>query len=154
MTLFWLWVSAGCLAAALCGFTASRLAVRSLATPRAAPADSPRLRPPPPREREVVFVPVALTEPVAKPPAPTTSRAHARASAPPRRIPPPTAPEPGADKLALWARQVRAGERKMSIASDGCRVTWNRTCKHGHPSWLVRLGYLEATPPVPRHNPR
>ena len=48
-------------------------------------------------------------------------------------------------KLALWASQVKAGERKMSIATDGCRVTWNRTCKHGHPSWLVHLGYLRRT---------
>jgi hypothetical protein len=57
--------------------------------------------------------------------------------------------------LALWARQIKAGERKMTIATDGCRVTWSRTCKHGHPSWLVRLGYLKRPrPPVARHTPR
>jgi hypothetical protein len=44
--------------------------------------------------------------------------------------------------LALWASQVEAGTRKMSIATDGCRVTWNRVCKHGHPSWLIHLDYL------------
>jgi hypothetical protein len=58
------------------------------------------------------------------------------------RPPAPTAPEPEREKLELWARQIRAGERKMSVATDGCRVTWNRTCKHGHPTWLVHLGYL------------
>jgi hypothetical protein len=54
----------------------------------------------------------------------------------------------------MWARQVEAGARKMSIATDGCRVTWNRTCKHGHPSWLVHLGYLKRHQPPQRHNPR
>jgi hypothetical protein len=67
----------------------------------------------------------------------------------------PTAPEPEGEKLALWARQIKGGERKMSVATDGCRVTWNRTCKHHHPSWLVYLGYLEPGPPPPkRHTPR
>ena len=40
----------------------------------------------------------------------------------------------------------------MSVATDGCRVTWNRTCKHGHLTWLVYLGYLEPQTPPERHN--
>jgi hypothetical protein len=69
---------------------------------------------------------------------PSTKVAPARTATPPA----PTAPQPQAEKLALWARQIEAGQRKMSIATDGCRVTWNRTCKHGHPTWLVHLGYV------------
>jgi hypothetical protein len=58
-------------------------------------------------------------------------------------------------QLILWSRQVTAGERKMSLATDGCRVTWDRTCRHGHPTWLVHLGYLECTrAPLERHTPR
>ena len=92
-----------------------------------------------------------------------SERAPAPRAAPPRRraaavkpepAPAPTAPRPEAEKLALWARQVVAGERKMSVATDGCRVTWNRTCKHGHPTWLVYLGYLKRREPPKRHNPR
>jgi hypothetical protein len=63
----------------------------------------------------------------------------------PRRRPSAPAPsgsQPEGRQLALWASQVAAGTRKMSLATDGCRVTWNRSCKHGHPSWLVYLGYL------------
>lgn len=74
----------------------------------------------------------------ARPAPPSTKAAPARTRTPPA----PTAPQPQAEKLALWARQIEAGQRKMSIATDGCRVTWNRTCKHGHPSWLVHLGYV------------
>ena len=77
----------------------------------------------------------AAAAPQVPAPAPTTVRARTRRSSP------------------LWARQIKAGERKMSIATDGCRVTWNRTCKHGHPSWLVHLGYLKRHQ-LPRHNPR
>jgi hypothetical protein len=104
-----------------------------------------------------VWLPVA--PPAASPAPPTRLR---RAPAARRRVAPapvapapePTAERPAAEKLALWARQVKAGERKMSVATDGCRVTWNRICKHGHPSWLVYLGYLKRQPAPTRHNPR
>jgi hypothetical protein len=59
-------------------------------------------------------------------------------------VPEPTAAAPPVAKLILRASQVKAGTRKMSIATDGCRVTWNRSCKHGHPSWLVHLRYLPS----------
>jgi hypothetical protein len=51
-------------------------------------------------------------------------------------------PRPEGEKLERWARQVRNGERTFSLATDGCRVTWDRRCKHGHQSWLVHLGLL------------
>jgi hypothetical protein len=56
--------------------------------------------------------------------------------------PQPTSARPDEQQLALWASQIEAGKRKMTVATDGCRVTWNRSCKHGHPSWLVYLDYL------------
>ena len=60
--------------------------------------------------------------------------------------PEPTAERPQDQQLALWASQVAAGTRKMTVATDGCRVTWNRSCKHGHPSWIVYLGHVSAEP--------
>jgi hypothetical protein len=57
-------------------------------------------------------------------------------------LPAPSVVQPDDRRLALWAREVAAGTRKMSLATDGCRVTWNRRCKHGHPSWLVYLEYI------------
>ena len=135
--------------------------------PAAAVATAVRERPVAPRDRPELPLPkgegsapvvrtaprkrvTPATTPAAKPattaagkPAPTAAAKRRKAA---KRVPAPTAPEPGAAKLARWARQVEAGERTMSIATDGCRVTWNRTCKHGHPSWLVHLGYLKRTP--------
>lgn len=32
----------------------------------------------------------------------------------------------------------------VSEATDGCRVAAGEFCKHGCPSWLVYLGYVEA----------
>jgi hypothetical protein len=50
---------------------------------------------------------------------------------------------------------VKAGQRTFSVATDGCRVTWDRRCKHGHPTWLVHLGLLSQHRPAPRrHRPR
>ena len=86
-----------------------------------------------------------------RPAAPRAKKAAVAEAAP---APAPTAARPEAAKLALWARQVKAGERRMTTATDGCRVTWNRACKHGHPSWLVHLGYLKRQPSPKRHNPR
>ena len=30
----------------------------------------------------------------------------------------------------------------VAKATDGCRVEPDGTCPHGHPSWLVKLGYI------------
>jgi hypothetical protein len=178
MTSFWLWVCAGCAASAAVGFSFTRFAVASLpkfhaVDPGSIPVwgEMPEgIRSPEPAAAVVSVVrerpAAARRDPPGEPSAPVVSaapRPHvtprktavAKRRAAPTRMPAPTAPEPEAAKLALWARQIRAGERKMSIATDGCRVTWNRTCKHGHPTWLVRLGYLERPrPPYPRHTPR
>ena len=162
MTTFWLWVSAGCALSALFGFGAVRLGAHKLGAGSWLVEKPSREAPQSPRPAVValpaidVGVPDALVD---VPPAP--ERPEATVDLPPRKspqaaqapAPAPTAARPDAKKLALWARQVKAGERKMSIATDGCRVTWNRACKHGHPSWLVHLGYLTRHQ-LPRHNPR
>ncbi|HEY3613229.1 MAG TPA: hypothetical protein VGK92_05960 [Gaiellales bacterium] len=176
MTGFWLLVAAGCALAAASGFSLVRYAVPSLPKFRAVdPGSIPAWRvlpgtaqPPEPVAAAVVAVREPPVAPVVEeppelpvPPVPAPAAVPRRAEAPARRraaaarMPAPTAPEPDAAKLALWARQVKAGERKLSVATDGCRVTWDRTCKHGHPSWLVRLGYLQRPrPKVARHTPR
>ena len=92
--------------------------------------------------RTVITVAAAPAVERVRPTRPAAPRAKKAAVAEAAAAPAPTVARPEAAKLALWARQVKAGERRMTIATDGCRVTWNRTCKHGHPSWLVRLGYL------------
>jgi hypothetical protein len=170
MTSFWLLVCAGCAASAAVGFSLVRFALPSL--PKFHPVDASSIavwhampedaRSPVPvaavaapvRELPAAPLPALPPEPpaAASRPEPRTHAASSRSTAAKRhsattRRPAPTAPEPDAEKLALWARQVKAGERKMSIATDGCRVTWDRTCKHGHPTWLVRLGYLERPRP-------
>ena len=30
----------------------------------------------------------------------------------------------------------------IAKATDGCKVEPDGTCPHGHPSWLLRLGYI------------
>lgn len=55
----------------------------------------------------------------------------------------------------LLRRRVRAARRKPTLktmerwvntgiarATDGCRVEPEGTCPHGHPSWLLKLGYI------------
>jgi hypothetical protein len=167
MTLFWLWVSVGCAVSALIGFSTVRLGARKLGTDAWPPEPSAL---PPERAPEVVAtaspllerpVPPAVTRTRPVTAKQTTARQTPRKRARPKTAQPelaepapiPTAPRPDAEKLALWARQVKAGERRMSVATDGCRVTWNRTCKHGHPSWLVHLGYVRRHY-LPRNNPR
>jgi hypothetical protein len=165
-TPFWLWVGVGCAMSALFGFSVVRLGARKLGTDAWYGGEDIAQRELPSPRPVVLAVPVfdlaapAVTADVhpvhehpqrAEPPVRRASATKAAAvQAPP---PAPTTARPDARKLALWARQVKAGERKMSIATDGCRVTWNRTCKHGHPSWLVHLGYLKRHQ-LPRHNPR
>ena len=177
MTLFWLWVSVGCAVSALIGFSTVRLGARRLGTdgwdtPGQVPEPSAS---PPERAPEVVATASPLPELPVRPAAartrqvtakqttakqrpqkraqPKTTKSRPTQPKPAQAVPSPTAPRPDAEKLALWARQVKAGERKMSVATDGCRVTWNRTCKHGHPTWLVHLGYLRRNY-LPRNNPR
>lgn len=156
--MFWLWVIAGCAASALFGFSAMRFGARKLLTRDAEPTPvaSPQPRPPQPLPPVVASVPAvrerpARTLPRQRPPSQRQRQAPAARATP---APAPTAPQPEAATLALWTRQVKEGERKMSLATDGCRVTWNRTCKHGHPTWLVYLGYLKRQPSPKRHNPR
>jgi hypothetical protein len=162
MTSFWVWVSAGCALSALFGFSAVRLGARKL-------GGGPWLLEEPARTTPQLPRPAVFTLPAIDagvPPAPVQvrpapERLESRVESPAAKAaeavqapaPAPTGDRPEAKKLALWARQVKAGERKMSLATDGCRVTWNRTCKHGHPSWLVHLGYLKRHQ-LPRHNPR
>ena len=150
MMLFWLWVGAGCAACWLAGFSAVRFAGRGLST------DSPEAAMPtrPDPARTVIRVARAPAVERERPTRSAAPRAKKVALAKPTPAPSPTAARPEAAKLALWARQVKAGERRMTVATDGCRVTWNRACKHGHPSWLVHLGYLKRQPSPKRHNPR
>ena len=148
--LFWLWVTAGCAASGLAGFSAVRFAGRGLSTDIPEAAMPTRLEP----ARTVISVAAAPAVERVRPTRPAAPRAKKAAVAEAAPAPAPTAARPQAAKLALWARQVKAGERRMTIATDGCRVTWNRACKHGHPSWLVHLGYLKRQPSPKRHNPR
>jgi hypothetical protein len=118
-----LWLSLGCVVCAIAGFSLVRLVAGILSddTPKA-PA-----------------LPLTTSRQDVSPAVPAmVKQSPARSVA--------INPEPAPEKLELWARQIRAGERKMSLATDGCRVTWNRRCKHGHPTWLVELGYLSTQP--------
>jgi hypothetical protein len=161
MTPFWLWVAIGCQLSAALGFSAVRYGVPVVR------AVAVRRRERPAGSGETPAVVAASTAAVReraehRPPTPVTprsagTRAPARRRAAPaaRPAPAPTAERPDAEKLALWARQVKAGERTFSLATDGCRVTWDRRCKHGHPSWLVHLGVLAPRGQAPRrHRPR
>ena len=123
------------------------------ATPDVAQEAAPAAAQPSPRRPRALRPPAASTAAAGKASvsrathraadAPTTkakaANARARTAA---AVPDPTAEQPQDDKLALWASEIAARDRKMTVATDGCRVTWDRTCKHGHPSWVVHLGYL------------
>jgi len=157
VTPFWLWVAVGCQLSAVAGFSAVRYGVpgiRAVAGRRPAHPRAPAEEPPlvaasaAPIRRRTTGAPATSA-----PPAPAKAkRAPARRSAAAiaRPAPAPTIPQPEAEKLALWARQVKAGQRTFSVATDGCRVTWDRRCKHGHPTWLVHLGLLSPRRPGPR----
>ena len=84
-----------------------------------------------------------LLAPAAREPAPQARAADAQGPVT-AHGPEPTGDRPDDQMLALWASQVVAGARKMTVATDGCRVTWNRSCKHGHPSWIVYLDYVSV----------
>jgi hypothetical protein len=127
----WVLLLAACLLTGGAAFSMVRGGFATFRAPVLAEPPAPAPRPASATEAAL------LTE---KPPLPRA----ARRSVPPalRPRPRPTAPQPEDRQLALWASQIEAGTRKMTVATDGCRVTWNRTCKHDHPSWLVFLKYL------------
>jgi hypothetical protein len=50
--------------------------------------------------------------------------------------PPPTEDEPDLETLEEWASDCGCE------ATDGCWVEPDGTCEHGHPSWLIRLGFI------------
>lgn len=51
--------------------------------------------------------------------------------------PDPTEPPPNDEQLAEWAFfDSTAG------ATDGCTVESDGVCEHGHPSWLIHLGFI------------
>ena len=50
--------------------------------------------------------------------------------------PTPEVPEPEMYELEEW---VMDG---VAEATDGCRIEPDGVCQHGHPSWLLKLGYI------------
>jgi hypothetical protein len=160
----WVWVAAACLLCADAGFLAARL-IRStsvqariaryhLSRNRASPQIEQRLRiiegPPVPADAPAVTPRQRERIPRRRESADTANprrRPARRRPARPAATLIPTVPRPEDPQVALWASQIEAGRRKMTQATDGCRVTWDRSCRHGHPSWVVHLGYL--APPKP-----
>lgn len=51
--------------------------------------------------------------------------------------PEPTTPEPELEDLTEWM-----DDEGGCPATDGCWVEPDGTCRHDHPSWLLRLGYI------------
>ena len=56
--------------------------------------------------------------------------------APELAAPGPTTPEPSLDQLMAWEAEG------YCEATDGCIVETDGVCPHGHPSWLVYLGFI------------
>ena len=54
----------------------------------------------------------------------------------PKKWPKPTEPEPTMDQLE-WGTFDSGVE-----ATDGCLVEPDGWCEHGHPSWLLKLGFV------------
>ena len=50
--------------------------------------------------------------------------------------PTPTTEKPTLDELEFMVFD------SVAMATDGCQVEPDGVCEHGHPSWLVALGYL------------
>lgn len=51
--------------------------------------------------------------------------------------PEPTTEEPSIDEL----RDVIL-DREYPTATDGCVIEPDGVCEHGHPSWMLKLGYI------------
>lgn len=51
--------------------------------------------------------------------------------------PTPTEEEPDLEDLQEWENEGGGCE-----ATDGCWVEPDGVCPHGHPSWLLKLGYI------------
>ena len=51
--------------------------------------------------------------------------------------PEPTTEKPDLEMLEDWIKEDGGCE-----ATDGCWVEPDGVCQHGHPSWLLRLGWI------------
>jgi hypothetical protein len=54
-----------------------------------------------------------------------------------KKYPEPTTDEPDLEQLEEWFYEDAGVE-----ATDGCWIEPDGTCEHGHPSWLLKLGYI------------
>lgn len=61
---------------------------------------------------------------------------HAWRPGGPTGYPKPTVEEPTLDQIMEWSND---GECETT---DGCIVEPDGTCEHGHPSWMLYLGYI------------
>lgn len=50
--------------------------------------------------------------------------------------PKPTKKEPRLKTMIKWE------EEGFCKATDGCKVEPDGTCPHGHPSWMIYLGFI------------
>lgn len=57
-------------------------------------------------------------------------------SRPRNRWPEPTMDAPTYEQLERWDASG------VSRATDGCPIEPDGVCEHGHPSWLIYLGYI------------
>jgi hypothetical protein len=53
-----------------------------------------------------------------------------------RSYPKPETEQPDVQQLAEWTAEAGCE------ATDGCWVEPDGMCEHGHPSWMLRLGYI------------
>ena len=53
-----------------------------------------------------------------------------------RKWPKPTVDKPSMEEMEEMVSMC------VGITTDGCAVEPDGVCEHGHPSWLVRLGFL------------
>ena len=67
----------------------------------------------------------------------TTNPGETKKEAGRSRWPEPTTERPDIETLEEWEFDAGGCE-----ATDGCWVEPDGVCQHGHPSWLLRLGYI------------
>lgn len=58
------------------------------------------------------------------------------------RYPKPTIPPPNDRELLEMLQASVMDTRTTFETSDGCEVEPDGTCEHGHPTWLVRQGWI------------